>query len=437
MNVRAAPVPQGFSAGVLCTESEMSIQHVRNARMGLVHDDTQNPRAIWAVVGGTVGMALGFGCLALTSVFMQPLEQAFGWSRADVSLGYAIAAAGMAVGGLIWGRLSDRLDVRLLLTIGGAGMVLALVGMAATQSLWHFYAANLVLGGFGFAVLYAPLVSAPGEWFVRNRGLAIGIVTAGGAAGQGIMPYVASILIREVGWRQAFLCLSIAVLVALLLTFPRLRRPAGVGAGIAGGAALAPEPVRAGERRDLAILALAAFMCCTCMGVPLVHLASFVGGLCGSPELGAASLLIAMLSGAAGRVFFGTVADRIGNVPSYALASVVQTGCVLAYPLLGDAVSLLTLSAVFGFGFSGNMTCLILCVRETVAANRFGSALGIVMLIAWTGMAAGGYAGGLLYDLFASYTLAFVLAGTAGGLNLMALFALARLRRGLAVALAA
>jgi MFS family permease len=423
-----------LSTGILCTESEMSIQHAPNAPMGLARVNTQDPRAVWAVVGGTAGMALGFGCLALTSVFMQPLEQAFGWSRADVSLGYAIAAAGMAVGGLIWGRLSDRLDIRLLLTIGGAGMVLSLVGMAAAQSLWHFYAANLVLGGFGFAVLYAPLVSAPGEWFVRNRGLAIGIVTAGGAAGQGILPYVASILIREVGWRQAFLYLSIAVLVAVLLTFPRLRRPDGVG--IAAGAVVAWEPLRASERRGLALLAIAAFMCCTCMGVPLVHLASFVGGLCGSPELGAASLLIAMLSGAIGRVCFGAIADRIGYLPSYALASVIQTGCVLAYPLLGDAASLLTLSAVFGFGFSGNMTCLILCVRETVAANRFGSALGIVMLIAWAGMAAGGYAGGLLYDLFASYALAFVLAGAAGGLNLMALLALARLRPGLAVALA-
>jgi MFS family permease len=408
-------------------------QHAPNARMVLARGYPEDPRAVLAVVGGTVGMGLGFGCLGLTSVFMQPLEQAFGWSRAEVSLGYAIAAGGMAVGGLLWGRLSDRLDIRLLLTIGGAGMVLSLVGMAATQSLWHFYAANLVLGGFGFAVLYAPLVSAPGEWFVRHRGLAIGIVTAGGAAGQGILPYLASILIRELGWRQAFLALSVAVLVALSLTFPRLRRPEGT-ATAAAGAAGAAAVLEAGERMGLAMLALAAFMCCTCMGVPLVHLASFVGSVCGSLPLGAASLLIAMLCGAVGRVCFGLIADRIGYLPSYALASSVQTGCVLAYPLLGDAVSLVTLSAVFGFGFSGNMTCLILCVRQTVAANRFGSALGVVMLIAWAGMAAGGYAGGLLYDLFASYAPAFVLAGAAGGFNLVALLALARLRRHLATA---
>ena len=67
-------------------------------------------------------------------------------------------------------------------------------------------------------------------------------------------------------------------------------------------------------------------------------------------------------------------------------------------------------------------------MRETVAASRFGGALGMVMLVAWAGMGAGAYAGGLLFDAFASYALSFALAGAAGGLNLIALLALARLR---------
>lgn len=419
----------------------MSIQHASNAslrppvrpHLGPVRNNLGNPRAVLAVVGGTVGMALGFGCLALTSVFMQPLEAAFGWSRAEVSLGYGVASVGMALGGLVWGRLSDRLDIRVLLAIGGAGMVVSLLAMGAMQSLWHFYAANLVLGALGFAVLYAPLISAPGEWFAHRRGLAVGIVTAGGAAGQGVLPYLATLMIRDLGWRSAFLALGAIVLVALALTFPPMRRPAGA---IAGGAAVAPARQSAGERTALALLAFAAFMCCTCMGVPLVHLASFVGGVCGSPELGATSLLVAMLAATVGRVCFGLIADRIGYLPSYALASAVQTGCVLVYPLLGDSLSLLALSAVFGFGFAGNMTCLILCVRETVAATRFGVALGLVMLVAWAGMGVGAYAGGLLFDAFASYALSFVLAGAAGGLNLAALLALARLRRRTADAIA-
>jgi hypothetical protein len=64
------------------------------------------------------------------------------------------------------------------------------------------------------------------------------------------------------------------------------------------------------------------------------------------------------------------------------------------------------------------MTCLSLCVRQAVPAARFGGTLGAVMMIAWAGMATGGYVGGLLFDLSGRYTLSFVLAGMAGILNL-------------------
>ncbi|MER8534224.1 MFS transporter [Mesorhizobium sp. M1005] len=57
-------------------------------------------------------MAFGFGSLALTSVFIRPLEAEFGWSRADISLAYTLSSVGMALGGLFWGRLSDRLNVK-------------------------------------------------------------------------------------------------------------------------------------------------------------------------------------------------------------------------------------------------------------------------------------------------------------------------------------
>jgi len=88
-------------------------------------------------------------------------------------------------------------------------------------------------------------------------------------------------------------------------------------------------------------------------------------------------------------------------------------------------MSFMALSAIFGFGFAGNMTCLSLCVRQAVPANRFGGAIGVVMMVAWAGMASGGYAGGVLFDLSLSYTLSFLLAGMAGVLNLAVIGALA------------
>jgi MFS family permease len=76
------------------------------------------------------------------------------------------------------------------------------------------------------------------------------------------------------------------------------------------------------------------------------------------------------------------------------------------------------------------MTCLVLCVRETVPADRFGGAIGIVMLVAWAGMGFGSYLGGWLFDMYLSYSLAFALAGLAGILNLLMIYIIRYMRRG-------
>jgi len=211
--------------------------------------------------------------------------------------------------------------------------------------------------------------------------------------------------------------------VALALALPMLRWPQGTRAPVITSAR-APEMARA-ETATVAFLALAAFLCCMCMGVPLVHMANFIGAICSSPSVGVSSLVIAMIAGAVGRVCCGVIADRIGPLKAYAIASSIQTACVMVFPALGDGVSFMALSAVFGFGFAGNMTCLSLCVRQVVPAHQFGSAIGAVMMVAWAGMASGGYLGGLLFDASLSYTLSFMLAGAAGVLNLAVIGALA------------
>lgn len=372
-------------------------------------------RPVLVVLAATTALLLGFGCLALTSVFIQPLEAEFGWTRAEISFSYALAAMGMAFGGLIWGRVSDHIDVRLLLCLGSAGMVSALFSMAAVHTLWQFYAANLLLGAFGFSCLYAPLITITGQWFDERRGLMVGIVTAGGALGQGVLPYLANELIHAFGWRMAYSVVAAATLVAFATTMPLVRRR-----GDSASANGVGEPaVRAkDEKARVAWLGGAAFLCCACMGIPLVHLASHVTAICGSAEYGSTSLLIAMISGTVGRVCFGVIADRIGNLRAYGLASLIQTLSIYAFTLPNDPFVIGGIAVVFGFGFAGNMTCLILCVREAVGADRYGTALGTVMFVAWAGMGAGGWVGGILYDLFLDLSFSFLLAVVVGFANL-------------------
>src|SRR5215475_13630746 len=184
-------------------------------------------RGALVVLAATVGMAMGFGGLGLISVFMGPMEADLGWSRSDTSLGYALSTAGMAIGGLFWGRLSDRMDVRLLFAVGATGMVTSLLAMSILRSLSAFYIAHVIYGGFGFSVLYSPLLSTSGEWFPERRGLLTGLVTAGGALGQGLLPFFASYLINAFGWRWALVGVGWTLLMALVLTLPVLRWPEG------------------------------------------------------------------------------------------------------------------------------------------------------------------------------------------------------------------
>lgn len=184
----------------------------------------------------------------------------------------------------------------------------------------------------------------------------------------------------------------------------------------------------ASEYKTVALLALAAFLCCACMGGPLVHMVSFVGSIC-SPTMGATSLLIAMIFGAVGRVCFGVAADRLGALSSYAMASATQTVSVLLFPALGK-------QPIFYGPICG--VRLRICRQHDVpivvrprcgAGKPLLRCTGAVMMIAWAGMASSSYFSGRLFDMTLSYNLSFIFAAIAGTLNLGVLALIGRRQR--------
>jgi MFS family permease len=165
------------------------------------------------------------------------------------------------------------------------------------------------------------------------------------------------------------------------------------------------------------------------MAVPLVHLVSFALGR-GLPGGTAASVTtVLMLSACIVRIAAGPLADRLGSLPTYALASAWQTVVVALYVPAVQIWAIYVVAAVFGLGFGGVMTALICCVRDAVPRQRLGGAMALVGLLAWVGMGAGGWQGGICFDLTGDYDLAFLSASAAGLVNLAALGTLALLRR--------
>jgi predicted MFS family arabinose efflux permease len=132
-------------------------------------------------------------------------------------------------------------------------------------------------------------------------------------------------------------------------------------------------------------------------------------------------LTVMMVFGMAGRVAFGRIADRFGNLEAYAAASLGQTALAFLFPYMSTRAELYVLSALFGLLFSGAMTAFILCAREYSPAGRTGLSIGVVMFFGWLGMALGAWQGGLLYDLCGDYFPSFANASIGGVLNLLLL----------------
>src|SRR5690606_38325821 len=131
----------------------------------------------------------------------------------------------------------------------------------------------------GFACLYAPMLATVSLWFRKGYGLALGIVTAGGAIGQAVVPPLFQSMILEFGWRQACAWLGLGYLailmpVMLLMARPERReaissvRPAGAADGWGG------RPLPA-----MLLAGLAGLTCCALMGVPNVHLIAYADSL--------------------------------------------------------------------------------------------------------------------------------------------------------------
>lgn len=394
--------------------------------MGLQAQSGDRPtsRYGWLMVGiGFTLTGLSFGGFGSVGVFLKPLSAEFGWSRGEVSFAYTMVGFA-AFMGIVWGYLADRFGARPFAILGALGMVFSLLLLSRQGALWQLYLLYFLFGALGHSVLGGPLYATVGFWFTRNKGLAIGLMASGGALGQATVPYLASTIIAQDGWRAAYATLAIGYAaiglpLALLVRDPPARSKA---AREAGGDAKDDDafPVPPGE--TTAWLGLAVIFCCICMAVPIVHLVPLVSDHGVDSETAASALTVLMLFGGLGRILGGKVADMIGGLPTYMFASFAQTVLVLWFPYIvtagGMTMGVYVFAAVFGLFYSGVMTSLLVCVREMIPARMSARTMGFVSFFAMIGMGFGGYQGGLMFDLTGDYVWSYANATIAGVVNL-------------------
>src|SRR5450755_4389484 len=179
----------------------------------------------WRVAGG-LSMNLALGTLYGWSVFVAPLEQRFGWKRADTSMVFTIAALVLALSFVVAGRIQDKFGPLACSLTGGILVSLGFYLCSYTTSLNYLFVCFGVIGGLGNGFGYATPIPVMAKWFPDKRGLAVGLAVGGYGAGSAIFGPLSQLkLIPAYGLPATFQILGGIFLVMTLIGAFLLKNP--------------------------------------------------------------------------------------------------------------------------------------------------------------------------------------------------------------------
>jgi MFS family permease len=388
----------------------------------------------WIVLAITFfAILVAAGMRSVTGVIMIPLEREFDWSRADISLAFAINLTIYGFSGPFIAAWMDKLGVKKMMAYA---MLILTIGIAlslAMTNIWHLHIIWGVMIGLGSGVFLTVLsATVANKWFEKRKGMVVGLLMSSTAAGQMVFLPLLSSIIEASSWRMALMIFIILGLVMIpAIIFLMKDDPAEMGLLPFGATEKNQKPVNKQQKNPIStafqalaigirswpfwLLSLSFFICgLTTSGLMGTHFipASVHHGI---PEVKAASLFAFMgIFNIIGTLFSGWLSDRFDNGWLLFWYYFLRGVSLLILPYAFDSQSylLLIMFAVF-YGLDWIAT-----VPPTVnlATRHFGKERGAV-IYGWilaahqVGSGVAAYAAGYLYEIQHSYTMTFFSAG--------------------------
>jgi MFS family permease len=402
----------------------------------------------WIVVAvAFVTMGIGVNTRTAFSLLFPPILAEFGWDRAVTagafSVGFLVATAYVPFLGMAMDRYGPRLVIPIGIVITSLGLALA----PLTSSPWHLHVTlgALVGGGSIFMTYIGHSLFLP-HWFVRRRGLAIGIAFSGVGIGSIVLfPWLGR-LIEASGWRAACWALVVLLLVVLLplnVTLPR-RRPEDLGLAPDGDAApgstgrVAADNVvdRAWTSVDWTLrramrtarfwwLFVGFFAALLAWYMVQAHQTKYLLDVGFDRERAAFALGLVGLAGIVGQIALGWLSDRVGREWAWTLGGLGFAVCYAAllllpaHPSVGLLYVMVAAQGLLGYGLASVFGAI---PAEIFQGRHYGTIFGTLNLGANFGAGFGPWLAGMIYDRTGTYALAWLLAIGACALSVLAIW---------------
>ncbi len=365
------------------------------------------------------------------TAFFEPLIEEFGWSYTQISFAMSLRGLEMSIFAPLLGFLVDRFGSRKLIFCGTITVGFGLILLSITQSLAMFYGSFLLIcfGAGGCASIV--FMSTAANWFSKNVGKAIAIITCGFGAGGLIVPLVVR-LIDLYHWRTTLIILGLGMwILGIPLSFVIRNKPEQYGYLPDGELLHDPMPhlknkdkgseigfKEAVKQRAFLYLMIVEVIRHTIVSAVIIHVMPYFSSM-GIPRPTAGMVAAAIpLFSIVGRFGFGWFGDIFDKRYMMAVALCLMGMGLLAFCYVQQGWFILIFLLLFCPGCWGSMILTRTIQREYFGRDSFGKILGIIMGFASIGGIIGPTLAGWVFDTLRSYHLIWLVFCGFSGLSI-------------------
>ena len=376
----------------------------------------------YIVVGaGLIVSGLIIGTHNTFGVFLKPLSFELGLTRAATSAAFSLSFLIFGLSSIAVGRLTDRFGPKVVITACGLLTGLGYILMSQVTSLWQLYIFLGIIIGAGMSAGDTPVLATIARWFVKKRGMAIGISKVGVGIGILVMPPLASWLIINHGWRDAYVIIGLICLAGIISAAMFMKRdPAQIGQFPDGAVKQVETKLDVETRlfslrqaigtKQFWLFATSWFIVSFCAMIVLVHIAPRV------TDIGISATVAATILGAIGgfsvvsRLAMGIISDRIGVKAVFIIGLVLLAASLTWVQYAKEAWMFYLFAAVYGIAHGTLYTVFTPLLAQLFGLRSIGAIVGVFVFTGTLGGSIGPILAGRIFDITNSYQLAFLLS---------------------------